>query len=226
MDAQLVKKLKLNSFRKKGMIKSAKEKETAFAGYDFSHYESGQLDLAIAYVYSLEEMRDVIFSLIEQQTLEEMGVIYLIYPKNNNRLGHSPIHRDAIFPYLQVDEETGYINNTDFKFNRMVALDENYTIVAVKFFPKRKVRKNTSVSGRTKDYVERVADLQHYLRAFPDQAAFYNSLTPGYQKDWARYVYSAKMEQTIQKRLEEMVDILEKGYKTKQLYRESLSSPD
>lgn len=226
MDHQLRKKLKLDSFEKIGLVRSAKEEATAFLGYDFPDYKSTQLDLAVAYVYNLEEMRDVIFYLIENQILEEMGIVYLVYPKNKNKLGHPPIHRDAIFPHLNVDEETGYIKDTSYKFNRMVALDDNYTVVAVKFQPKSKTKKLSSVSGRAKDYEDRVVDIENYLREFPEQAVFYDSLTPGYKKDWARYVYSARTEKTIEKRLLEMVDILGKGYKTKQLYRESLPSSD
>ncbi|MGT2861578.1 YdeI/OmpD-associated family protein [Streptococcus gallinaceus] len=51
---------------------------------------------------------------------------------------------------------------------------------------------------------------------------FYDSLTSGYQKDWARYVFSAKQEATQTKRKAEMVDILNKGFKTRQLYQASL----
>lgn len=38
----------------------------------------------------------------------------------------------------------------------------------------------------------------------PKALAYYQSLTPGYQKDWARYVYSAKQEATKEKRRNEM----------------------
>ena len=49
--------------------------------------------------------------------------------------------------------------------------------------------------------------------------AFYDALSPGYQKDWARYVYSAKTSATREKRLREMAEILQTGCKTKNLYR-------
>ena len=48
-----------------------------------------------------------------------------------------------------------------------------------------------------------------------------DALAPGYQKDWARYVYSAQTQMTREKRQLEMVDILGKGYKTAQLYRQA-----
>lgn len=57
------------------------------------------------------------------------------------------------------------------------------------------------------------------LQDIPDLLAFYQSLTPGYRKDWARYVYSAKQEATRAKRREEMKIILGAGYKSRDLYR-------
>jgi hypothetical protein len=41
----------------------------------------------------------------------------------------------------------------------------------------------------------------------------YSQLTFGYQKDWARYVYSAKRKETQDKRLLEMETVLGAGYK-------------
>ncbi|WP_338010899.1 YdeI/OmpD-associated family protein [Paenibacillus alvei] len=66
--------------------------------------------------------------------------------------------------------------------------------------------------------MDHIADIQKYL-ANSAQLEFYNNLTPGYQKDWARYVYSAKKTETQQKRLIEMESILAKGYKSFDLYR-------
>ncbi len=50
--------------------------------------------------------------------------------------------------------------------------------------------------------------------------AHYTTMPYGYQKDWARQVYSAKTEATQEKRLLEMVDILSAGYKSKDLFRQ------
>ncbi|HFI0084446.1 TPA: YdeI/OmpD-associated family protein [Streptococcus suis] len=102
----------------------------------------------------------------------------------------------------------------------MVALDDNYTMVAVKFQPETKVQSSSRSSARVGDYLDKVVDIEGFLEHHPKELSFYQSLTPGYQRDWARYVYSAKTEATQNKRLAEMVDILEQGYKTKQLYRE------
>ncbi|WGV60089.1 YdeI/OmpD-associated family protein [Brevibacillus brevis] len=53
------------------------------------------------------------------------------------------------------------------------------------------------------------------LRHVPKELAFYQSLTPGYQKDWARYVYSAGQEGKRANRRAEMIAVLAEGH----LYR-------
>lgn len=220
MDQVLFDKLKLTSFDQIGLVGPAKDKQTAFDGFAMTADPQGPLDLALAYVYDLDQMKDLLLTLFQNQAVRLSGQVYLIYPKQGNRLGHALIHRDAIFPYLEVDDQDGYIKWTDYRFNRMLALDANYTLVAVKHEPREVYKPKKGPSGRVADYAARIPDLEAYLVAYPDQLAFYQGLTPGYQRDWARQVYSAKTEATIQKRLEEMVTILGQGYKTKQLFRE------
>jgi hypothetical protein len=220
MNSILIDKLKLDQFENLAMIKPAREAQTAFFDYPFPNEAADKLQLAIAYVYSLEEMKSVILHCFSQGMLSEKGQLYLLYPKNKNKLGHAPIHRDTIFPYLEVNDD-GYVKGTDYKFNRMVALDENYTLIAVKFLPKAKMKTDNRPSGRVGDYTDKVEDIENFLKDYPAEWEFYKTLTPGYQRDWARYVYSAKTEVTANKRLSEMVEILKQGYKTKQLYRES-----
>jgi uncharacterized protein YdeI (YjbR/CyaY-like superfamily) len=69
------------------------------------------------------------------------------------------------------------------------------------------------------DYIEFISDVEKDLQDTPDLLAFYQSLTQGYRKDWARYVYSAKQEGTRAKRRDEMKMILGKGFKSRDLYR-------
>lgn len=51
--------------------------------------------------------------------------------------------------------------------------------------------------------------------------AFFDALTPGYQREWARYVYGAKAEDTQQRHFEEMCQILDSGYKSKRGYAQA-----
>lgn len=213
MDEKLIKKLKLDAYENISVIKNSKDHATSFDGYEFKN-QSKNLDLAIAFVYSLDEMKDVIKDAYRDELIKEDGLIYLVYPKNKNKLGHASIHRDDIFPHLEVDDD-GYVKDMDFKFNKMVALDENYTIVGVKNLVREKNKKSTAPSGRVDDYIDKIEDLEAYLKRYPDQLEFYKNLTPGYRKSWARYVYSARTEKTINKRLTEMVDLLKQGKKVK-----------
>ncbi len=69
------------------------------------------------------------------------------------------------------------------------------------------------------DYADRIKDVEALLANHPNELKFYQSLTPGYQKDWARNLFSVKQEKTREKRLEKMIEILSQGYKTIELFR-------
>ncbi|MNN74643.1 hypothetical protein D3C81_1908650 [compost metagenome] len=84
---------------------------------------------------------------------------------------------------------------------------------------KSKQAASTKSSQRVDDYIVKIPDIKGYLESTPSLLERYNDLTPGYQKDWARYVYSAKRSETQEKRLLEMKDILAEGYKSIELYR-------
>ena len=61
-------------------------------------------------------------------------------------------------------------------------------------------------------------DVEALLANHPNELKFYQSLTPGYQKDWARNLF-CKTRKTREKRLEKMIEILSQGYKTIELFR-------
>lgn len=83
----------------------------------------------------------------------------------------------------------------------MLALDENYTLVAVKYLPKSKAKTSNRPSARVRDYIDRIKDLEDFLAKYPKELELFKSLTPSSQRDWARHVYSAKKIETQQKRL-------------------------
>lgn len=63
-------------------------------------------------------------------------------------------------------------------------------------------------------------DIEKLLENYPDELKFYLELTPGYQRDWARYVFSVKQQKTREKREAQMVEILSQGYKSVDLFRQ------
>jgi hypothetical protein len=169
-------------------------------------------DVVFSFVYTLNEMSQAIIEAEKQ--LQTEGMLYLSYPKLRNGLGLSGIHRDHIFPYLKVNEDTGYVLDSQMRFNRMISLDENYTLLGVKYDTKMKSR--PTVSMKVEDYEQHVPDIINILKNDPC-LEFYESLTPGYQKGWARYVFSAKSNETKQKRIDEMRILLNQGIKSKEL---------
>lgn len=169
-------------------------------------------DVILAFVVDLQGMDNHIR--LAEEKLVEHGILYLAYPKIKNILGLKGIHRDAIFPYLNVNEETGYVKKTFMRFNKMVSLDENYTILGIKKDSARK--KRDKVSQRVDDYIGYLELIK--TRLINDEAlTFFNKITLGYQKNWARYIYSAKTIETQNRRFQEMKILLKQGIKSRDL---------
>lgn len=133
------------------------------------------------------------------------------------------IHRDDLLEGLGSDEK-GYIGTSNIKFARMVGLDDVFTVVGLKEDAKGKGQLSNNPSQSVDDYISFIPNVEEDLKDTPELLAIYQSLTPGYRKDWARYVYSAKQEATRAKRKEEMKMILRAGYKSRELYRQASST--
>jgi hypothetical protein len=187
-------------------------------GADFDTRADGVYDLVFAFVFSLDEMESVIHGTASDGLVSEGGCLYLAYPKKGNGEYREYINRDDIFPRLNVDEDDGFVAGTPFKFNKMAALNETFTVVGLRCFQdKSKVKK--SRGGGVDEYVRTMPELRAALDGQADVLAHYNALPYGYQKDWARHVYSAKTGATREKRLAEMAEILRAGYKSIALFR-------
>lgn len=215
----IVTKLNLNKYPTKLVLNKPDDIDEFDELEHDSDFRQQKYDLIFIFVFNLEEMSRYLQMIIDQQAINENGYIYFAYPKKNNRKYKEYIERDSIFPHLSVDED-GYALNSQIKFSRMVSLDDVFTVVGLKSEAK-KVRKSDSTKSSqcVDDYIENIVDIQKYLESDTAILEQYNNLTPGYQKDWARYVYSAKRTETQEKRLLEMKDILAEGYKSIDLYR-------
>ena len=166
---------------------------------------------------SLSQLYNQTHEIIQQQLLSINGRLLIAYPKKGNKLNKPFLHRDDLFPTLNVDQD-GYVQRTDYKFNQMVALDEHYTIVGLKYVTQASNKsRETRTSQCVADYAERIPDLIQLLTNETKALAFYQQLTPGYQKGWARYIFSAKQPSTQTKRLNETIDFLNRGIKAKHL---------
>jgi len=48
--------------------------------------------------------------------------------------------------------------------------------------------------------------------------AFFNDLTPGYQREWARFIFGTKADATKQRHIAAMKTVFSAGYKSKRAY--------
>ncbi|HDR6287575.1 TPA: YdeI/OmpD-associated family protein [Bacillus cereus] len=211
----VIDKLKLNKYTNMVVINEPSDydiftgKETAF---------SKEHDAIFIFVETLDEMvKQTNFIISNEELLIEKGYVFFAYPKKGNARYSTFIHRDEMFPALNVGED-GYVGESDIKFARMVSMDEVFTVVGLKC-EKKKTTKTSAMSQCVADYADRIKDVEALLANHPNELKFYQSLTPGYQKDWTRNLFSVKQEKTREKRLEKMIEILSQGYKTIELFR-------
>ncbi|MBC5635421.1 YdeI/OmpD-associated family protein [Ornithinibacillus sp. BX22] len=176
-------------------------------------------DAIFIFIETIEEMVKHTIKVIEgNELLQEKGYLFFAYPKKGNKRYDTHVHRDEIFPALKVDED-GYVYDSDIKFARMVSMDDVFTVVGLKR-EKKKEKKTSPSSQSVADYNVNVKDVEAMLIDHPSEFSFYQSLTPGYRRDWARFIFSAKQQKTRDKRVEQMVEVLSQGYKTIDFFRQ------
>ncbi|SCC30195.1 YdeI/OmpD-associated family protein [Bacillus mycoides] len=211
----VIDKLKLNKYTNMVVINEPNDYEV-FG--DKPTTFSKEHDAVFIFVETLDEMVEhTNFIIKNEELLLEKGYVFFAYPKKGNARYSTFIHRDEMFPALNVGED-GYVGNSDIKFARMVSMDDVFTVVGLKR-EKKKAKKTPAASQCVADYADRIQDVAALLANHPAELKFYQSLTPGYQKDWARNLFSVKQEKTRKKRLEKMIEILSQGYKTIELFR-------
>lgn len=211
----IVDKLKLSNYENMAVLHKPE-------GYEFFDEHSNSLsekhDALFIFVKTIEEMAENLnYVVANDDVLKQKGYVFFAYPKKGNKKYETYIHRDDMFPALNVGED-GYVKNSDIKFSRMVSMDDVFTVVGMKK-EKKKAPKTAPSSQCVADYEEKVKDVEELLAEHPTELAFFRNLTPGYQRDWARQIFSAKRQATRDKRAKQMIEILSEGYKTVDLYR-------
>lgn len=215
----VIAKLNINKNPSK-LILNKPEDIDDFNDLDFdTEMKKEKYDFIFIFVFNLEQFTHYLQFVIDKQAIHDQGYLYFGYPKKNNPKYKEYIERDSLIQQIPVDED-GYVLNSRFKFSRMVSLDDVFTVVGLKSQAK-KVKKadSTKNSQCVDDYIQYIPSIQSYLENHKDILDKYNKLTYGYQKDWARYIYSAKRSETQEKRLDEMKNILAEGHKSIDLYR-------
>lgn len=211
----IINKLNLNKYNNLAVLNQPSDYHV-FDGYSMKL--SGEHDAIFIFIKTVDEMATFTQSIINEQKLLEKGYLFFAYPKKGNKKYDTFVHRDDIFPAMKVGED-GYVENSDIKFSRMVSMDDVFTVVGLKR-EKKKAQKSSAASQCVADYEDNVKDVEILLADHPNELEFYRELTPGYQKDWARYIFSAKQQSTREKRQNQMIDILSQGYKSIDLFRQ------
>lgn len=219
MSKSIVEKLGLPKYKQVAILNQPEGTDyfAELTGYDTALKESAY-DLIFAFVLDMGSLKELVNRVIEEQLLHSNGYLFAAYPKKGNKVYDTFIHRDDLLAGLGSDE-LGYVGNSNIKFARMVGLDDVFTVVGFKEDAKGKDRSSSKASQCVDDYISWIPSVEKDLEDTPELLALYQALTPGYRKDWARYVYSAKQEATRAKRREEMKMILQAGYKSRDLYR-------
>ncbi|MFD0617004.1 YdeI/OmpD-associated family protein [Paenibacillus sp. GCM10027629] len=228
MTKSIVEKLNLHKYEQVAVLYKPEGSDylTELNGYDTTLTEGAAYDLIFAFVLDMESLRSLMHRVIEHQHLKPGGYLFAAYPKKGNKVYPTFIHRDELLGGLDSDEN-GYVGTSSIKFARMVGLDDVFTVVGFKEDAKGKSKADqpsTKSSQRVDDYIALIPEIEKDLADMPELLAIYQALTPGYRKDWARYVYSAKQEETKAARREEMKMILQAGYKSRELYRKDQSN--
>lgn len=68
------------------------------------------------------------------------------------------------------------------------------------------------------DYEVDIPQVAKLLQADEKMAAFFRALTPGYQREWARFIFGAKASATKQRHIEQMKVVFNAGFKSKRAY--------
>lgn len=214
----IVDKLNLQKYEKR-LFLQLPEGAGEFEGLDYdTSIKKDKYDLIFLFMFSMEDFNKYVQIINEKQLLSDNGYLYVAYPKKGNQVYPEYIERDVFYAALNLDEEK-YLPNSTLKFSRMVSLNEVFTVVGLKSTPKKAKKKTSAKSQCVDDYIAHIDDIKSFLKNNESVLTKYNDLTYGYQKDWARYVYSAKRAETQEKRLHEMVAIIDEGHKSMDLYR-------
>lgn len=219
MAKTIVEKLNLKKYKKMAILNNPRETDYFPGLVDYDDELLSKYDAIFGFVLDMNEMREMVDTIIRKESLNKKGYLFLAYPKKGNKIYSTYIHRDELFLGLNTDSE-GYVGESTIKFARMVGLDDVFTVIGLKEEEKKKkVAVSLKASQRVDDYIEKIPDIEKDLTDSPELLSFYQSLTSGYRKDWARYVYSAKQEGTREKRKAEMKIILQSGYKSRDIYK-------
>lgn len=217
MSGLIIDKLRINTFGSVLALDKPEEIHDLDSLIPDNSVKKEKYNTIFAFVFTLDEFMKRLQMVIDKDMLYKGGSLFFVYPKKGNKKYKEYIGRDDFFERVDVDDD-GYVKGSLLKFYKMLAFDDTFTLIGLKHEKVRKSRAN-QLSQCVADYIDRIPDLQKHFTKDKEILSFFNNLTPGYQRGWARFVYNTRSEETIKKRLDEMADIIRKGYKSVDLYR-------
>ena len=223
MNKEIINKLNVEKYEKKLVINIPAD-VSDFKGQSFNDVLDGdRYDMIFAFIFSLDEFVHLLETVIDKSLLNKGGVLYFAYPKRGNKKYMDSIGRDDFFKSVKMDCD-GYVNNSLIKFNKLVAFNKVFTVIGFKY--DRKKKSDRPPIQRVEDYVERIPEIRKHFEANQETTELFANLTPGYQREWARHVFSVKNVTTLNKRFKEMENVLKQGYKSMDAYRRRIKSED
>lgn len=102
---------------------------------------------------------------------------------------------------------------------RLINMSEDLSCMGFRSLEVSKNIQKSRPSQCVNDYVDKIKDVASSLRE--DARIIYLQLTPGYQKDWARYIFSAIQEKTRINRIALANKVIIAGYKSLDKYKSS-----
>ncbi len=214
---ELIKKLHLSKYTDIALYNNSPHSQelSLITSQDYLADLTHPFDVIFAHTFSLDEMKKVLLTFWEEESIRPNGIAYLIYPKLNNPY-YPGIHRDDIFPALKIDDGLSIMPSTHYKFNKMVSLNDVFTIIGLKHLNEKDIQKmlsgqgNSKPSSRVGDYIKYIPEIEHQLSQINSTLAqSFRALTPGRQRHWAYDIYSARTQITRDKRLTSLISELD-----------------
>jgi hypothetical protein len=206
MENKLANKLKLRQEEKNLLLQAPETFVDTVREIPFhASVEGEDYDYVQLFVQSQEEVNK--YAPEALKAVKEDGKLWFCYPKKSSGI-KTDIHRDKGWESVQAAGYGGVA---------AVSIDDTWS--ALRFRHKSKVnRREDSIfsenGSRAKSKVLEIPEyLQLVLDVHPQEKAFFESLAYTRRKEWVQWVTEAKREETRQRRLQQMLEMLKEGKK-------------
>ncbi|WP_248925742.1 YdeI/OmpD-associated family protein [Paenibacillus hamazuiensis] len=143
---------------------------------------------------------------------KEDALLWICYPKQSSKAS-SDLNRDILWQIV-----------SDYGLEGISLVSVDNTWSAMRFRPadqagsKRRDERGSSAAAKPKEAKDRVIEvpeeISQRLKAHPAAAETFGKLSYSHKKEYVQWITGAKKEETRLRRLEKMIDMLEKGLKS------------